>query len=315
LPAFDHGQLAMLNSMTAFARHAFTFADAGAGDGCDALAEGASSSGITLTWELRTVNHRFLDIALRLPDACRDLDAHLRELARARLARGRLDGTLRLQERDGRAATRIDPDALTALLRVMHALHRDQPQLGTPTVLDVLRWPGVLEEQRPDQAALAHAAEAGFRQALEALAAGRASEGAALARALTERLAQIEAIVAALRAEAQDVPHALRARILGRLQDLGTEVDPQRIAQEVALLAQRADVAEELDRLDAHVAAFRQALARNEPVGRHLDFLAQELNREANTLSSKASSAAMAQRGIELKVLIEQIREQVQNVE
>ena len=307
----------MLNSMTAFARHASTIADTGAVDGAGPSTppEGMSPAGITLTWELRTVNHRFLDIALRLPDACRDLDGPLRELARGRIARGRLDGTLRLQEREGRATTRIDPDALVALMRVMHALHRDQPQLGTPTVLDVLRWPGVLEEQRPDQAMLARAAESGFREALDALAVGRASEGAALARALADRLAQIEAIVAALRAEAKDVPQALRTRILTRLQDLGTDVDPQRIAQEVALLAQRADVAEELDRLDAHVAAFRQALDRREPVGRHLDFLAQELNREANTLSSKASSAAMAQRGIELKVLIEQIREQVQNVE
>ncbi len=187
--------------------------------------------------------------------------------------------------------------------------------LAPPGVLDVLRWPGVLEEQRPDQGALVRSAEAGFRVALDALLAGRASEGAALGHALRERLSQIAGIVAALREDEREVPRNLQARILARLKDLDAGVDPQRLAQEVALLAQRADVAEELDRLDAHVAAFREALPRNEPVGRHLDFLAQELNREANTLSSKASSAAMAHRGVELKVLIEQIREQVQNVE
>lgn len=311
----------MLNSMTAFARHAFTVAPALPEAGSlapatsDDHANADAGDGIELTWELRTVNHRFFDAAFRLPDSCRDLEGSIRELARARLARGRLDATLRLQERNAAFATRIDREALLAVLTAMHALHREQPQLGTPTVLDVLRWPGVLQERRLDQRAVSRAAEAGFKVALEVLVAGRGTEGQALERALAERLAQIADIVGLLRAEAKDVPNALQARIHGRLQELGAGIDPQRLAQEVALLAQRADVAEELDRLDAHVDAFRQALARAEPVGRHLDFLAQELNREANTLSSKASSAVMAQRGVELKVLIEQIREQVQNVE
>ena len=170
-------------------------------------------------------------------------------------------------------------------------------------------------EQRPDISAIGQGAQAGFAAALATLTSNREREGAAVAAMLDDRLVQISGLVQALRTDAAGLPELQRQRLLTRIAELQAHVDPARIAQEVALLAQRSDVYEELDRLSAHITAFRLAMTAIEPVGRQLDFLAQELNREANTLSSKAVTTAMAQRGVELKVLIEQIREQVQNVE
>ena len=307
----------MLKSMTAFARHAEALAlspASAAGEPASAAGEPASAAGIELTWELRSVNHRFFEAVIRLPEACRDLEGPLRDLARRQLARGRLDASLRLHER-ATAGPRINRAAVDALLTALRELQQLQPQLGTPSALEVLRWPGVLAEPRPDNAALLRSAEQGFRAALATLQQVRNREGEALQAALRERIEQIALIVTALRTDSDALPKQLQARLQSRLQVLSTGVDPQRIAQEVALLAQRADIAEELDRLDAHLLEFQRSCDRNEPVGRHLDFLAQELNREANTLASKAGDSATAQRGIELKVLIEQIREQVQNVE
>ncbi len=301
----------MLKSMTAFARHAEALALSPEPPTGEPM---SSTGGVELTWELRTVNHRFFEAVIRLPEVCRDLEGPLRDLARSQLARGRLDASLRVQER-ATATPRIDRQAVDTLLSALRELQQLQPQLGTPTALEVLRWPGVLTEPRPDSAALLRAAEQGFRTALATLQEVRAREGYALQRTLHERIAQIAQIANGLRADAEALPRQLEARLQSRLKELDAGVDPQRLAQEVALLAQRADIAEELDRLDAHLLEFQRSFERGEPVGRHLDFLAQELNREANTLASKAGSSAIAQRGIELKVLIEQIREQVQNVE
>ena len=303
--------LRVLKSMTAFARHAEALALPHAAQAGEPVSHSGS---MQLTWELRTVNHRFFEAVLRLPEACRDLEGPLRDLARAQLARGRLDASLRIQEYAA-AKPHIDRQAVDALLTALRDLQQLQPQLSTPTALEVLRWPGVLSEPRPDGAALLRAAEQGFRTALATLQEVRAREGEALQRTLQDRIAQITQIATELRAESAALPRQLEARLQSRLQELGAGVDPQRLAQEIALLAQRADTAEELDRLDAHLLEFQRSFKRGEPVGRHLDFLAQELNREANTLASKAGSSAIAQRGVELKVLIEQIREQVQNVE
>ena len=285
----------MIRSMTAFARSA------------------TPAAGTELVWELRSVNHRFLEVALRLPEPWRDEETALRETAKAQLGRGRLDATLKLAERREGGATRIDETVLAALLALLEQLRVSHPQLSPPGALDVLRWPGVAIG--PDLGALGPAVRAGFATALASLIANREREGAALAGVLTERLGQINDLAQALRGEAAGLPRLQRERLLTRIAELNADVDPFRIAQEVTLLAQRSDVHEELDRLDAHVTEFRRALERSEPVGRQLDFLAQELNREANTLASKALTASMSQRGVELKVLIEQIREQVQNVE
>ena len=293
-PAFEHD---MIRSMTAFARTTTII------------------PGGEIVWEMRSVNHRFLEVMLRMPDSCRELEQPLREQAKAALGRGRIDATMKLNERRGAARVRIDADALQQLIAVMDDLRAHQPQLAAPSALDVLRWPGVVSEPTVDTAVISQAARRGFEETLAALVAARAREGALLAAVLAERLGEIDGLRAQLEADALGLPQLQRQRLQARVAELQVELDPQRLAQEVALLAQRADVREELDRLAAHVTEFRRAMSVSEPMGRHLDFMAQELNREANTLSSKAVTTAMTQRGVELKVLIEQIREQVQNVE
>lgn len=287
----------MIRSMTAFARTSTLVA------------------GVELTWELRSVNHRFLEVVLRMPESCRDVEAPLRDSVKAALGRGRIDAALRIAERRATAATRIDEVALNGLLALLDQLRALRPELVPPGALELLRWPGVTVEQSADSDALGKGAQSGFAAALAALIANRQREGVALAAVLDDRLDQISKLVTALQADAADLPQLQRARLLLRIAELQLEADPVRVAQEVTLLAQRSDVHEELDRLGAHITEFRRAMTSAEPVGRQLDFLAQELNREANTLSSKAVTTAMSQRGVELKVLIEQIREQVQNVE
>ena len=287
----------MIRSMTAFARTSTT------------------ALGNELVWEMRSVNHRFLEVMLRLPEACRDLEVPLRDSAKACLARGRIDATLRLTDRRPSNALHIDEDALAGLIATLDRVRALHPNLTPPGALEVLRWPGVVIDQPAEVGAIAHAVRTGFATALQTLVDNRAREGAALCGVLEERLVQISALVVALQADAANLPQLQRQRLLARIAELQSDVDPSRVAQEVTLLAQRSDIGEELDRLTAHVAEFRRALTSAEPIGRHLDFLAQELNREANTLSSKAATVAMSQYGIELKVLIEQIREQVQNVE
>ena len=287
----------MIRSMTGFARTT------------TAIPEGE------IVWEMRSVNHRFLEVMLRMPDSCRDIEQPLRELAKSAMGRGRIDATMKLNERHGAARVQIDGNALQQLVAVIEDLQARHPQLTPPSSMDVLRWPGVVNEPGVDTIVIIAAARRGFEEALGTLLSNRAREGAALATVLDERLTQIDRLRQELETDAAGLPHLQRQRLQARVAELHVELDPQRLAQEVALLAQRADVREELDRLAAHVAEFRRAMTVPEPIGRHLDFMAQELNREANTLSSKAVSTAMTQRGVELKVLIEQIREQVQNVE
>ncbi|HET8898788.1 MAG TPA: YicC/YloC family endoribonuclease [Rhodanobacteraceae bacterium] len=267
-----------------------------------------------LVCELRTVNHRYLEISPRLPEELRNLESLLREHIGARLSRGKVDVTVRL--RGGGHGAMLDVDQ--ALVDRLATLHRElEPKFSGLRVEfgELLRIPGVLRQAEVDAAAQQAALLAVLDQALVALTATREREGVKLAALLCERLDAIEKIVVEVRGIMPDIRTALRTRLETRLADLKQPVDPGRLEQELVLQVTRSDVDEELDRLATHISETRRVLALDEPVGRRLDFLMQEFNREANTLGSKAVDTRSTQAAVELKVLIEQMREQVQNIE
>jgi len=269
----------------------------------------------TLTWELRSVNHRFLEPHFRLPDALRGLEAPLRDLVRSRLARGKLDATLTLAETAGQQGLSVDLERLDAYLAACEQIAARLPDSAPLSPLELLAMPGVVRAAAPDPEALAEAAQALFTTALTSLEETRGREGETLAGLMAERLDCLETEIADVRSVLPELLALQRRKLHDRLRELTAQVDGDRLEQELAYLAQRADIDEELDRLATHCQEFRRVLAGPGPVGRRLDFLAQELNREANTLGAKSLGAATTQAAVEMKVLIEQIREQVQNLE
>lgn len=288
----------MIRSMTGFARST------------------ASFDAFELVCELRAVNHRYLDTQFRLPEDLRALETALKSRISQRINRGKVDCTVFLKRQPGAIrATAIDASTLDALREASDKVAATLPGLAAPSTLDVLRWPGVLNETEVDTDALREAVTALLDEALNALDEMRHREGERLATLLHERLHAIDAIATSVRARRPDVVAAATARVRDRIESLATDAEPSRLATEVALLAQKLDVDEELDRLASHVAEITATLARNEPVGRRLDFLMQELNREANTLASKSADSETTKQAVELKVLIEQMREQIQNIE
>lgn len=270
-------------------------------------------------WEIRSVNHRYLEFGFRLPEPFRDMEPQLRRLAAKRLRRGKVDITLRISG-DAAVALRFNERTLRNLLGVVEEAGK-HARIGPLDALELLRWPGMLEHDQADLAHFKEAAMASYSAALDALLAHRRSEGASLAALLRERLAEVTRISDRLRGMATQQSAALRERLVRRAGELrahvdgGTGIDDERLAQEVALLAQKADVTEELDRLDIHVAEAGAALDGEGPCGRRLDFLTQELNREANTLAAKSALPEAARLAVDLKVVIEQMREQAQNIE
>lgn len=268
----------------------------------------------TLTCELRTVNHRYLEQSPRLPEELRSLEPLVRERVAQRLSRGKVDITLRLRGEDRSETLEINHALLARLVELHRDLDARFPGLQVQST-ELLRFPGVLRQPELDQDALAASLATVLDQALEALTETRQREGVKLAGMLVERLDAIDAIVARVRSMMPQINEALRQRMQSRLADLQQPVDPGRLEQEMVLQVTRADVAEELDRLDAHGAETRRVLELDEPVGRRLDFLMQEFNREANTLGSKAVDTRSTNAAVELKVLVEQMREQVQNIE
>ncbi|WHZ19553.1 MAG: UPF0701 protein YicC [Rhodanobacteraceae bacterium] len=267
-----------------------------------------------LACELRAVNSRFLETGVRLPDELRTLEPALRELIGARLSRGKVDVTFRYRAPASATDLLLDERTATQLAAVANALKVRFPQLATDFA-GLLDWPGLLVKPELDQAGLGQAALALLDRTLDEFIAGREREGEKLAAALRERLDGIERIVAEVRAVLPDIRTALRAKLEARLAELKQAADPGRLEQELVLQLSRIDVDEELDRLDAHVGEARRILALDEPVGRRLDFLMQEFNREANTLASKSVDSRSTRAAVDLKVLIEQMREQVQNLE
>ena len=267
-----------------------------------------------LALELRTVNHRYLEVSLRLPEELRAFEGALRDRIALRLARGKVDVALRLRVGAGGGARtlRLNEDYLRQLADSALQLSGRFPELNVEFT-ELLRLPGVVEQIEPDQQALGAALLALADRALTELGAAREREGARLGEAMNERLQGIAAQVAAVRAAMPQIRAAQRGKLDALLAELKDAADPARIEKELVAQLLRLDVDEELDRLDAHVAEAQRVLALSEPVGRRLDFLLQEFNREANTLGSKSVDARSTNAAVELKVLIEQMREQVQH--
>lgn len=290
------------------------------------VAEGTSGR-LRWRWELRSVNARGLDLRLRLPDGWETLEPEARRIAQATLRRGAVTAMLKVDTEGSADPVTLDrralDEAIAALGLVTERAAAAGLVLAPPTADGMLRLPGVMERRSsaadPDALAAAQAeALDGFRRALDALNTLREQEGAAIADSLRSIVTGIESqaadATAAHAAQASAMAERLRARV-GALLDAGAKAEPERLAQELALLAIKQDVREELDRLAAHVIAARALLAGDQPAGRQLDFLTQEFNREANTLCSKSDSPALTACGLAMKVLIDQLREQAQNVE
>ena len=276
----------MLNSMTGFAR------------------ETAESPFGTITCELRAVNHRFLDVQFRLPEELRPREIELRGRIGEAVKRGKLECALYLKRGDGRSGElTIDETLVRQIVAGAGTVAGLLPGTREIDPIDVLRWPGVVTEPAIEAEPLYEEAAALIETALAALSAMRASEGERIGAMIEARLDEILAIA------------AVRDKLLERLGKLDVEADPARLETELALIAQKLDVDEEIDRLESHVSEVRAAIRSDEPVGRRLDFLMQELNREANTLGSKSADTETTRAAVDLKVLIEQMREQIQNVE
>jgi uncharacterized protein (TIGR00255 family) len=280
-----------------------------------AAASAPTARGV-LSLELRSVNSRFLDLQLRVPEELRVLEPMLRELLAARVARGKLECRLLLDAAGPLAAgTRINAEGLERLRQLSEQVMRALPHAAPLGVAEVLRWPGVLAEVPLDEDETRRAAAALCRQALDELVAARGREGAKLAQAIAGRVAAMRRRVEAL---APHLPQALadyQARISQKLREALGAADEERVRAELAVFAAKVDVDEEITRLQAHLSEVERVLAAGGALGKRLDFLAQELNREANTLASKAASAEISDCALELKLLVEQVREQVQNLE
>ncbi|MEN8760887.1 MAG: YicC/YloC family endoribonuclease [Thiogranum sp.] len=284
--------------MTAFARISVEKADA------------------ELTWELRSVNHRYLETFVRLPDELRAMETLVRERVNARLGRGKLECVLRCRW-VAQVATllELDRDRLKAVLDACRLVEKRSAEATSPGVMDLLRWPGVIREPEPDTSQVQQQALELLDQALDDLVATRKREGEKIKGLLGVRLRAVEQQVEKARQRMPEVQARVRDKLETRLAELEIRVDNDRLEQELVFMIQKMDVDEELDRLETHVAEAKRVLERDEPVGRRLDFLMQEFNREANTLGSKSADRETTAVSVELKVLIEQMREQVQNVE
>ena len=288
----------MLHSMTGFAR------------------QSAESELGTLSWELRAVNHRYLEVQFRLPEELRPKEQAFKQLVSSALKRGKVDCALHFQRTAGRRGDMQLDDELVELLGKKAAEVASKLDNAAPVdPVDVLRWPGVIVESEIDAEPLFAAASELLEQTLASMRDMRASEGGRIGEMIESRCADIASISASVRERMPDVLDAAHAKQRERIDKLDVAADPARLEVELALLAQKLDVDEELDRLDSHLTEIRQALQSDDAVGRRLDFLMQELNREANTLGSKSADAATTKAAVELKVLIEQMREQIQNIE
>ncbi|MDA7852020.1 YicC family protein [Porticoccaceae bacterium] len=287
----------MARSMTAFAR-------------CSADFTWGS-----VTCELRSVNHRFLETGFRLPDSLRPIEMPLREIARKKLSRGKVDCSLQLAFNNADASLEADLELAKRYIAMAETIAAEIRSPAAISPLEIMRWPGILQEQTVDADALHQAATETFVATVEQLLDGRKREGDKLAEMIEQRLAGIEEQVEIVRENLPAILSDQRKRLQQKLSDLKDQFDVDRLEQEMVIIANRTDVDEELDRLEAHISEIRRVLTGRESIGRRLDFLMQELNREANTLGSKSIAGVTTQASVELKVLIEQMREQIQNIE
>jgi uncharacterized protein (TIGR00255 family) len=288
----------LISSMTAFARRE---ADLEAG---------------TLTWEIKSVNHRYQEIATRFPEELRHLEPQCRSMIAKVVRRGRIDAGLRYKAATG-APQRVmlDLDAVRSLRSLSEDLNTELPNLVAPSLTDVLAWPGVVSQKELDTDTLERSALNLLEVSLDDLAETRRREGLKIRDLLVSRLDTVEGIIGDLQQRLPEIQALFRSGIEQKIADVLEQVDPQRLEQEMVLLLNKSDVSEEIDRLSIHVEEVRRVLKLAEPVGRRLDFLMQELNREANTIGSKSQHADSTRASVDLKVVIEQMREQVQNLE
>ncbi len=270
---------------------------------------------ITLTCELRSVNHRYLDITVRLPERLRFMEAPVRAAIAEALSRGKVECSLALKQAKNQSGLRINRDTVNALLAATEEIGQLLPAAAPFSALDVLAFPGVQQEATLDPVALHAGIMALLKHALADFLQTRIREGAQLKQAIEDRCQKIQDHNQAAAQRAPQVLETVRGKLKKRIAELVAQPNFDRLEQELVLLAQKIDVTEELDRLDAHITEVIRVLGQATPVGRRLDFLMQELSREANTLGSKSTDKEMTQLAIELKVLIEQMREQVQNIE
>ena len=273
----------------------------------------------SLAWEIRSVNHRYLEASVRVPESFRALENTVRDALRKQLNRGKVECQLRFQTEaaDGAPVSKIsvDKELVKQLIEAGDVIGSFASDAATLSTAELLRWPGVIGTAELDKKALEHDALELFAVALKDLIATREREGAELSEFIGQRIDAIRAIVADVRLMMPDILAKQRENLLAKIAEIDIEIDPTRLEQEVALLAQKADINEELDRLGAHVNEVERVLRSDGQMGRRLDFLMQELNREANTLSSKSIVVETTRSAVDLKVLIEQMREQIQNIE
>ena len=269
----------------------------------------------SVTCELRSVNHRFLETGFRLPETLRQVEMSLREIARKKLSRGKVDCSIQLAFNSTDATVSADLTLAKQYIELAQqlALQIDNPAAISP--LDIMRWPGVLKEQDVESEHLQTAAIETFKVTVSQLLEGRQREGDKLADMIEQRLVSIQEQTTIVRENLPDILAHQRTRLEEKMADMKSQLDESRLEQEMVIIANRTDVDEELDRLDVHIAEIRHVLQSSDSIGRRLDFLMQELNREANTLGSKSIAGVTTQASVELKVLIEQMREQIQNLE
>ncbi|MGR8981164.1 MAG: YicC/YloC family endoribonuclease [Gammaproteobacteria bacterium] len=288
----------MIKSMTAFAGYE------------------AEVNGLTINCEMRSVNHRYSDISVKLPERLRFLESEIRALIGAKINRGKIECLLsyKKQARAGFDFI-VNPDALKSLMAAVNQIEQQMPAPGPFSALDVLAFPGVQQEPDADKETLVQNVIELVAKTLSQLSEVRCREGAELQTMIQERCIKMQGHVAAAKKRMPEVLELLRNRLKDRIDELVAQPDYDRLEQELVMLTQKLDIAEELDRLDTHINEVLRVLERDEPVGRRLDFLMQELHREANTMGSKSADKETTQISIELKVLIEQMREQIQNME
>ncbi|MFL2530001.1 MAG: YicC/YloC family endoribonuclease [Porticoccaceae bacterium] len=269
----------------------------------------------SISCELKSVNHRFLEVGFRMPEPLREAETTLRDMARKKLGRGKIDCSVQITFNHSDASSELDLETAREHIKIVESISAEITQPGTISAIDIMKLPGVLKDSSIDIKQLSKAGIQAFDLALDQMLEGRSREGEKLANMIEQRLLGIEAQIALVRKHLPEILEQQRNRLHEKLAELKDQLDEQRLEQEMVIISNRADVDEELDRLEAHVIEIRRVLGDQASIGRRLDFLMQELNREANTLGSKSISNITTQASVELKVLTEQMREQIQNIE
>jgi len=295
----------MLKSMTAFAR-----------------VEENHTLG-QFVWEIRSINHRYLEMNFRLPEDARAAEFVLRKHLQDALSRGKIDCSLKLRTTsDTQVELTINEPLVDSLLKQAQQLRdkatvraQDTLQVGAVNPMDILNWPGVTEQNTVDQNLLLDIVKSSFEKTVEALVENRQVEGARLRELIIKRLDELKHLIKDVRSRRPQVLQAVREKIISRIEEINIDIEMTRVEQELVIMAQKLDVEEELDRLDSHLDELNMVVNSEKPVGRRMDFLMQELNREANTLSSKSADIKTTQAAVDMKVCIEQMREQIQNIE